>query len=218
MLAGAACLGISPLKAQSQPSGEPNKIGGEAALARLMEGNARYVADKQGPSCNSACRSSLTQSQHPIAVMLSCSDSRVSPELIFDQEPGEIFVIRIAGNVIDTDILASLEFAVEELKVPLIMVMGHSGCGAVTAALKVARDKITVPGHLKTLVGQIRPAVKEAARASGDELADAIIVNARMSAQKIAGSQAILGPAIANGSAKLVTSVYDLASGRVSVL
>ncbi|TCT00978.1 carbonic anhydrase [Aquabacter spiritensis] len=225
VLGGATLLTLTcggrPLRALPLPAearSAPNDIGGDEALARLMAGNARYQADLPGPTCLSACRAAIATRQYPIAAMVCCSDSRVAPELVFDQDGGQIFVVRVAGNIVDTDGIASLEYAVRELNVPLLLVVGHARCGAVTAAVNVVRDKIEVPGHLTSLVNQIRPAVDAAAPLGGDLLANAIILNARTSARKIADSAPILAPAIAGGRVKLATAIYDLASGAVTLV
>ncbi|MFG1423383.1 carbonic anhydrase [Roseixanthobacter liquoris] len=217
-LLGAAALRAAPVRAQGVPAAAPNRLSGDEALTRLMAGNARYRADQPGPTCLSACRATLATGQHPIAAILACSDSRVAPELVFDQDGGQIFVVRVAGNVADQDGIASLEYAVKELNVPLVLVVGHSKCGAVTAAVNVVRDKAVVPGHLASLVNQIRPAVEAAQPMGGDLLAHAVTLNAQRSAQTIAASAPILGPAIAEGRLKLATGLYDLASGGVTLV
>lgn len=223
MLGGAALIGAATfratkLRAEAVPAGGPNAISGDEALSRLMAGNARYIADQPGPNCLSTCRAGLTKAQYPIAAILGCSDSRVAPELVFDQDGGQIFVVRVAGNIVDPNGIASLEYAVKELNVPLVLVMGHSKCGAVSAAVNVVRDKAVVPGHLTSLVKQIRPAVEAAEHMSGDLLAHAITLNAQMAAKTIAASAPILGPAITAGRVKLATGVYDLASGAVTLV
>src|SRR6266436_5876486 len=104
-------------------------------------------------------RAARMQGQYPIAQILSCSDSRVAPELLFDQGPGDLFVMRVAGNVVSPNLLASIEYGAQFLGAPLIMVLGHSGCGAVDAAIKVLKDKAVLPGHLSALIAAIKPAV-----------------------------------------------------------
>ena len=139
----------------------------DQALARLMDGNRRYSQNKeQHPDETLARRMELQSSQHPFAVILSCSDSRVPPELIFDQGLGDLFVIRVAGNIVDDDGLGSIEYAVEHLGTKLIVVLGHEKCGAVSAA--VASE--TAPGHLTALFAAIRPSVLATASSPGDRL------------------------------------------------
>src|SRR5437899_1780623 len=124
----------------------PNAIKPADALQRLMEGNVRYAANTPNERDFSSGRAARAQVQYPIAAILSCADSRVAPELAFDQGPGDLFVVRVAGNIVTPDLLASLEYGVEFLGVPLVMVLGHSGCGAVDAAIKVLKTKAVLPG------------------------------------------------------------------------
>ena len=118
----------------------------QEALDRLMQGNARYVAGETECKDYSIGRAERAGAQYPLVAVLSCSDSRVSPELLFEQGPGDIFVVRIAGNFVNTDGLASMEYAVKVLGVPLLMVLGHSNCGAVAAAIKVVTEHAELPG------------------------------------------------------------------------
>ena len=137
----------------------PNAIPPADALKRLLEGNARYAANMPREKDFSAGRAARTQAQYPFAAILSCADSRVAPELAFDEGPGELFVVRVAGNFVNPDLLASLEYGVQFLGVPFIFVLGHSRCGAVDAAIKVLKTKAVLPGHLPELVTAIKPAV-----------------------------------------------------------
>jgi carbonic anhydrase len=141
--------------------GAPNAIAPDAAMQRLMPGNERYAANAPEQKDFSAGRAARVSAQFPIAAILSCSDSRVSPELAFDQGPGDLFVVRLAGNFLDDDGLASLEYAVKFLGVPLLMVLGHTNCGAVAAAVKVVTERAELPGHLPELMKSIEPAVIE---------------------------------------------------------
>jgi carbonic anhydrase len=137
----------------------PNAISPDAALERLMQGNGRYAANAPKEKDFSAGRAERVAAQYPIAAVLSCSDSRVAPELAFDQGPGDVFVVRVAGNFLNEDGLASLEYAVKFLGVPLLMVLGHTNCGAVGAAVKFVMERAELPGHLPDLVKSIEPAV-----------------------------------------------------------
>ncbi len=136
-----------------------NAIAPGDALMRLMEGNARYVANTPNERDFSSGRAARALNQHPVAAILSCADSRVAPELLFDQAPGDLFVVRVAGNVVTPDLLASLEYGIQFLGAPLIMVVGHTNCGAVDAAIKVLKDKVVLPGHLPELITALKPAV-----------------------------------------------------------
>src|SRR5262245_58086051 len=134
IVAGAAALAVSPWTAGSAwPQGAaapPSTVSPDAALVRLTEGNARYAANAPQMRDYSAGRAARAQSQHPIAAVLACADSRVAPEFVFDQGPGDLFVVRVAGNIASRDGIASLEYAVRYLNAPLVVVLGHSGCGA----------------------------------------------------------------------------------------
>src|ERR1700675_1325898 len=149
-----------------------NAIAPADALKRLMDGNARYAANTLNERDFSAGRAARVQGQYPIAQILSCSDSRVSPELLFDQGPGDLFVMRVAGNIVSPNLLASLECGAQFLGASLIMVLGHSGCGAVDAAIKVLKSKAVLPGHLPELIAAVKPAVIDAEKAKGANLLD----------------------------------------------
>src|SRR5215217_792138 len=137
LTAGMTCR---PILAQTAAATAPNAIPPDEALRLIMEGNNRYVAGNLANKDFSVGRAARASAQYPIATVLSCADSRVSPELAFDQGPGELFVVRLAGNFVTNDGLASLEYGVQFLGVPLLMVLGHSGCGAVAAAIKVMKE------------------------------------------------------------------------------
>jgi len=143
----------------------------------------------------------------------------VAPELLFDQGQGEVFVVRVAGNFVDDGGLASLEYAVRFLGVPLIVVLGHSNCGAVAAAIKVATEKAELPGHLPELVASIRPAVEAAQRTNpSDLLAAAITENVKLNVGRLEGAQPILAPAIVAKTIRVVGGVYELATGKIGLV
>ena len=149
----------------------------------------------------------------------SCADSRVLPELIFNQGPGDLFVVRVAGNVENADGLASLEYGTEVLGIPLIMVMGHSNCGAVAAAIKVHRENLVLPGHLPGLIDLLLPAVKKAeATKPANLLAAATIENVRATVATIAASDPLIAAAVKAGKVKVVGSVYDVPTGKVTLV
>ena len=194
----------------------PNAIAPSEALRRLSEGNARYVAGTMNPRNFSSGRAARAKVQHPIASILSCADSRVAPELAFDQGPGDLFVARVAGNIVTPDLLASLEYSVEFLGVPLVMVLGHTACGAVDAAVKVVKDQAVLPGHLPELVAQIEPAVERAAKmSSGSLLANACEENVRGQVAALKKASPIVAESYAAGKIDIVGAIYDLPSGRV---
>lgn len=214
-----ATIGTANAKEADSGRPKPNAIGGDAALRRLMEGNARYVANK--PTCRdfSVGRAERTRSHFPIAAVLSCADSRVAPEFAFDQGPGDLFVVRLAGNFANDDGLASLEYAVKFLGVPLVLVLGHSNCGAVSAAIKVVEDKAELPGHLPELVLSIKPAVEAAkAKSPKDLLAAAITENVVLNVKRLESAQPLLASFAQSGQVKIAGGVYDLANGKIGLL
>ena len=171
-------------------------------LEVLKEGNARFVAGKSSRKADySADRVKLAEGQHPFAVVLCCSDSRVSPEILFDQGLGDLFVIRNAGHVVDEDVLGSIEYAVEHLGTPLVVVMGHSNCGAVTSTCQGGE----LPGHIKSIAERIRPSLD-----SGFCIDD----NARRHAKRMAHMIAE-NPIVRHENATVVAAFYDLRSGLV---
>jgi len=198
---------------------KPNAIGADAALRRLMQGNARYVANKPAHRGFSAGRAERTRAQYPIAAVLSCADSRVAPEFAFDQGPGDLFVVRLAGNFANDDGLASLEYAVKFLGVPLVMVLGHSNCGAIGAAIKMVEDNAELPGHLPGLVQSIKPAVEVAkAKSPHNLLAAAITENVTLNVKRLETAQPLLASFAQTKKVKIVGGVYDLANGKIGLL
>ena len=184
----------------------------EAAVAKLTEGNARYVSKSVSTGKPTAkARAATAQSQHPFAIVVGCADSRTSPELVFDQNIGDLFVIRTAGNLVDDYALGSIEYAVAHLGAKLIVVLGHERCGAVKAAVASG----SAPGHVGSIVSEIRPAVKAVQGTAGDLLENAVNENIYRVADKIS-RKAALGDA--KSSVRIVRAVYDLDSGKVQWL
>jgi len=197
----------------------PNAIAPADALKRLMDGNARYAANMPTERDFSSGRAARVQAQYPIAAVLSCADSRVAPEFAFDQGPGDLFVVRVAGNVVSPDLLASIEYGVQFLGVPLVMVLGHSGCGAVDAAIKVLKAKAVLPGHLPELVAAIKPAVIVAERTqSGNLLDNAIAENVRRQAIRLKNSPPVVQKLYASKKIDIVGGMYDLATGKIALV
>ncbi len=189
-------------------------IGAEEGLKRLEEGNKRYVADRMiHKRQNTVRRAELAKGQHPFAVILSCSDSRVPPEITFDQGLGDLFVIRTAGHVADDVAIASIEYAVEHLGVRLVMVLGHKRCGAVDATVKGGE----VPGQIGKLVAAIKPAVEKAKGKHGDLLDEAVKANTKLVAEKLKSSKPRLAEVAEEGILKIVGAYYDLDTGAVSL-
>ena len=187
------------------------------ALRLLSEGNARYVANAPRPRDFAAERASRALGQAPIATILSCADSRVAPELAFDQGPGQLFVVRLAGNVVTTEVLASIEFGAAVLGTPLLVVLGHTRCGAVQATLASLRDGTEHPGHLGALVTAISPAVEPVLNEPGDVEANAVRANVRHAAEALRNAQPILANLVARGELQVMGGVYDLETGRVEL-
>lgn len=187
----------------------------DLALEKLMDGNRRYqVANQTYPHQTVARRQALRGGQKPFAVILGCADSRVPPELIFDQGLGDLFVIRIAGYVVDDTVLASVEFAVTVLGVPLVMVLGHSQCGAVEATISGAE----LPGSLSKVAAAIQPAVAAVEKLPGDLVDNAAKTNADMTAVQLTNRSPLLAQSVTDEQVKIVAAYYDLDTGAVELL
>ncbi|MEO5765120.1 MAG: carbonic anhydrase [Casimicrobiaceae bacterium] len=216
-LAGWLPAGLAAAAAAPEGGARPDAISPEAARKRLQEGNERYAANQPNEKDFSSGRAARASAQYPIAAILSCADSRVAPELVFDQGPGELFVVRVAGNALNNDLLASLEYGVEILGIPLIVVLGHSGCGAVDAAIKVLKKDAKLPGHLPELIRAIKPAVLSAEKMkTGTLLDNAIAENVRRNVAALKRANPIIARAYAGKKIDVVGAVYDLATGRVT--
>lgn len=205
--------------AGAAPGATPEGMPGDVALRQLMAGNARHVANRPQVRDFNAGRLERLTTQRPIAAVLGCADSRVAPEFAFDEGPGKLFVVRVAGNILDNDGAASLEYAVKFLGVRLVLVLGHRNCGAVDAAIKAVKDGAVLPGHLPGLIDPIKAAVQAAqATKPADLLAAAITENVRQTARLITTSTPILAEAVGTGGLKVAGGVYDLANGRVALV
>ena len=212
----AIALLLSVLTTIACASEEKSGITGEQALQNLMEGNARYASGNAShPDQSVERRSELIAGQHPFAVIVGCSDSRVPPEVIFDQGLGDIFVIRTAGQVLDDVAIGSIEYAVEHLAVPLVVVLGHDSCGAVTAAVMGGEAE----GHLDSIVNFIEPAVDDAREMgnASDLLNNSIDNNVYNIVDELKDSQPILSEKVENGELLIVGARYHLESGEVEV-
>jgi carbonic anhydrase len=186
--------------------------GSDAALLRLTEGNRRFVAEAlTHPEQTAARRTETAQAQHPFAIILTCADSRLSPEIIFDQGLGDLFVVRNAGNLLDDHVIGSIEYAVEHLHATLVVVLGHTKCGAVSAAVAGGE----VPGHLKSIVASLADSVALGKKKPGDAVDNAVRINAKMSAAALAQSEPLLGEAVKSGQLKIVAGRYDITTGQV---
>ena len=196
-----------------------SKITPAAALADLMQGNARYLANRPLERDYSAGRAARVTTHAPTAAVLSCADARVPVDLVFDQGPGEIFSVRVAGNILTTDLLASIEYAVHVLKAPLVMVLGHSQCGAVKATIQALEEDSLLPGHLPTLIQALSPAVSAGKRMHAADLVDAVTVaNVRRQVGLLKQAAPIVDHAAKEGQVKIVGAVYDIATGKVRLV
>jgi len=187
----------------------------DAVLAELKTGNEHHVAKQyKHPNATAARQQELAAGQHPHATVLACADSRVPPEMVFDQGLGDLFVVRVAGNVAADDELASIEYAAEHLNVPLVVVLGHQKCGAVTAAVEGGEAH----GHLPALVTLLQPAVVKSKDMPGDRVANAVRANVELVVAQLASSQPILAELVGKGKVRVVGGVYSLDTGRVDWL
>lgn len=185
----------------------------KSALDELMAGNARFVADKAICPPLTARRLELAEEQNPFAIIVSCSDSRVPVETIFDQIPGNIFGIRVAGNFLERAGTGSIEYGVAALKAPLILILGHSGCGAVKAALAYLTSNEKQPGSIQYLVEEIAPAIK-----GTHDMHHAVAANVRAAMHDLPKRSSIVADAVSAGHAQIAGGVYDLHSGAVTLL
>lgn len=190
-------------------------LSGEASRQKLIDGNKRYVDAKLSHLNQTAeRRAEVAKGQHPFAAIVSCSDSRVPPEVIFDQGLGDLFVIRLAGNILDDAALGSLEYAVAHLGIKYILVLGHERCGAVDATVKGGE----VPGHIGSLVKAIQPAVDKVKNQPGDLLDNAVRANVTMVVQQLKSSGPILESSVKKGELTIDGARYDLDDGVVAIL
>jgi carbonic anhydrase len=190
----------------------------DEALDRLVQGNLRFVDGKmQHPDQDPDHRLRVSQGQAPFAVILTCSDSRLPPEVLFDQGLGDLFVVRVAGNIVDASVLGSVEYAVGHLDTPLVMVIGHERCGAVEATLESIQHHSTPAGSVAALVTAITPAVAVAEQRPGDLLDNTIRANAQMSRDAITKSSELTSP-LSSGELKVLAAYYSLEDGKVSLI
>lgn len=186
----------------------------DAALRGLMAGNQRFVGGQLShPNQTVQRRQDLANGQHPAAIILGCADSRVAPEVVFDQGMGDLFVVRVAGNVVNDDNLGSIEYGVEHLGTRLIVVLGHERCGAVAAAVQGGKAE----GHIANLLKGLQPAVAAAKGQPGDAAENVMRANVlRMVA--LLSADETLSPEVKTGKVKIVGARYDLDTGAVTLL
>ena len=200
------------------PSPEPTVTSPDDALNMLMEGNMRYMQGSPiHPNQSAERQAEVAQGQHPWAAILGCMDSRVPPELVFDQGLGDMFVVRTAGQVIDDAVIGSIEYAVEE-GVKLVMVLGHQNCGAVKATINAIQTGSLPEGQIASLVEAIKPAVIEAQSEAGDLVDNSVRANVALEMEYLMSSSSIISHAAGQGAIKVVGARYDLGTGAVALL
>jgi carbonic anhydrase len=186
------------------------------AISKLKEGNGRYTSSNlQHPGQTTERRTELAKDQHPFAAVVSCSDSRVPPEIVFDQGLGDLFVVRVAGNVINDEGLGSIEYAVDHLGTRLILVLGHQSCGAVKAAKETIAAKGKAPGHIESLVLAIKPAVEATTK---DDLETTIKANVKHVVDTLRSSTPVLKAKVDSAQIQVIGGYYSLDTGAVTFL
>jgi carbonic anhydrase len=195
----------------------PSAVSADDALKTLMAGNQRFVSGQLTsvtPKEVEQRRAELVMGQKPFAIILCCSDSRVGPEIVFDQELGNLFVIRTAGEVLDDAGIGSIEYAVAHLGSPLLLVLGHEKCGAVAAAVADAKE----PGHIATIVKAIRPAVAQTKEQPGDPVENAVRANALDTAAHLRGTSPVISKKVKDGQLKVMAATLSLKTGQVELV
>ena len=225
---GAAALGAGLLTGSSPASASATRpaaaaaepaVTPAAALARLFAGNQRFVTGRaRHPHQSLADLRALAAGQHPFAVTIGCADSRVPPELLFDQGLGDLFDNRVAGNIVDDLLLGSIEFAVEEFGSPLIVVLGHERCGAVKATIDAIETGASAPGHIGTIVDALRPIVEPLLGHPGDVVEKAVRANIHAQAARLTARSELLAEHVHAGDLRIVGARYDLDNGRVTLV
>ena len=212
-----AISALTPLgRALADTAPAQNAITPQAALDRLMAGNALYAANKLDIKDFSVGRAARAKAQHPIASILCCADSRVAPELMFDQSPGDLFVVRVAGNYLNHDALSSLEYGVAVLGTPLVMVLGHSNCGAIKATIEEIQSPKPLPGHIWDITDAVRPGIENVVKGGGTDLLQrATNANVAYNVSRVASAQPIIAEAVQSGRVRVIGAEYELATGKV---
>lgn len=189
------------------------------AWRRLREGNERFVSgESRHPNQDAARRSSLLEGQNPFAVIFGCADSRLAAEIIFDLGLGDAFVVRTAGQVIDDAVLGSLEYSISELKVPLIAILGHDSCGAVTATKGAVETGEMPPGFIRDLVERITPSVLTAKRNGQEDVNDMVVEHVKQTAERLADSSRVISDAIEEGRVAVIGLSYKLGEGQAALV
>lgn len=189
------------------------------AWQRLREGNTRFVSGNAlHPSQDASRRSALVNSQNPFAIIFGCADSRLAAEIIFDLGLGDAFVVRTAGHVIDDAVLGSLEYGISVLNIPLIVVLGHDNCGAVTATKNAVETGQMPPGFLRDLVERITPSVLTSLREDKTEINDMVVEHAKQTAARLLESSQVISAAVDDSSVAVISVAYRLEEGRTELV
>ncbi|TAF05516.1 MAG: carbonic anhydrase [Nostocales cyanobacterium] len=215
-----ACNGIINNRAEitiPDINPNPNPVSANEAQRRLVEGNRRFSnQNRQYPNQSKRRLQSVAKTQYPYAAILGCADSRVPPEIIFDQGLGDLFVVRVAGNIASNEAIGSLEYATTALGTQIIVVLGHERCGAVAAAMK----NEPVPGNIGTVVDGIKPTLNQNQQRTSETNDDenAVIRNIQFQIEKLQNNSAVLTKLISNGRLRIVGAFYDLDNGKIQFL
>jgi carbonic anhydrase len=211
LLSASQFAGAADPSHSDQPSVAPVE-----AIAKLKEGNGRYTSGNlQHPGQTAERRTELAKTQHPFATIVSCSDSRVPPEIVFDQGLGDLFIVRVAGNVINDEGVGSIEYSIDHLGTRLILVLGHQSCGAVKAAKETIAANGKAPGHIESLVTAIKPAVEATAK---DDLETTVKANVKNVVKALRSSTPILKAKVDSGEVKIIGGYYSLDTGAITFL
>ncbi|WP_095166092.1 carbonic anhydrase [Pseudomonas sp. Irchel 3H3] len=218
LLAGALPRLAQAAEATSAPPKPKNVISPDEALKRLMAGNERYVSGNSETHDFKDEREALVSGQNPFVAVLSCSDSRIAPEYAFDTARGDLFAIRVAGNFVTDEGLASLEYGVAVLGAPLILVLGHERCGAIEAGIKAVKDHTVFPGHIPKLTDALKPSIESVLKQPGELVENATVQNVKNSVERLKKATPLLSDALDKGNLKIVGGIYRLATGKVELI
>jgi carbonic anhydrase len=209
---------VTAAEKTAAPPKPQNAISPDQALQRLIAGNERYVSGNSDTHDFKDEREALVSGQNPFVAVLSCSDSRIAPEYAFDTARGDLFAIRVAGNFVTDEGLASLEYAVAVLGAPLILVLGHESCGAIDAGIKAVKDQTVFPGHIPKLTEALKPAIEKVLKQPGNLMENATAQNVKDSVQRLNNATPLITDALGKGKLKIVGGVYRLATGKVELI
>ncbi|EXF93704.1 carbonic anhydrase [Pseudomonas fluorescens HK44] len=219
LLAGALPDSIARAAEKKAPPPKPqNSINPDAALQRLIAGNKRYINGTSKTHDFKSEREALVSGQNPFVAVLSCADSRIAPEYAFDTARGDLFAVRVAGNFVTEEGLASLEYSVLVLGAPLILVLGHEDCGALNAGIKATKDNAVFPGQIQKLTDALRPSIEKVLKNPGNLLENATVQNVKDTVNNLKKTSPVLTEALSKGTLKIVGGIYRLASGKVDLI